>query len=97
MAGVGVGGLALGRPRGDRSRGPREVGRGLRVLLEREKHRLIHGSHWQQWGRRAGLVTLRRYGTSWYSALALKRWGRLDAEDLDRARVVGQGLPIKDD
>jgi len=67
------------------------------VLLEREKHRLIHGSDWQRWGRRAGLVTLRRYGTSWYSALALKRWGRLDAEDLGRARVVGHSLPIKDD
>jgi hypothetical protein len=39
--------------------------------------------------RRGGLATLRRYGTIWYSALALKRWGRLDAEDLDRARVVG--------
>jgi hypothetical protein len=36
-------------------------------------------------------------GTSWYSALALKRWGKLEAEDLDRARVVGYGLPIKDD
>jgi hypothetical protein len=69
------------------------------VLLEREKHRLIHGSDWQRWGRRGGLATLRRYGTSWYSALALKRWGRLGAEDLERARVVGQGLPItiKDD
>jgi hypothetical protein len=66
------------------------------VLLEREKHRLIHGSDWQRWGRRGGLATLRRYGTSWYSALALKRWGRLDAEDLERARVVGQGLPTKD-
>jgi hypothetical protein len=59
------------------------------VLLEREKHRPIHGSDWQWWGRRGGLATLRRYGTSWYSALALKRWGRLDAEDLDRARLVG--------
>jgi hypothetical protein len=67
------------------------------VVLEREKHRLIHGSDWQRWGRRGGLATLRRYGTSWYSALALKRWGKLDAEDLDRARVVGHGLPTKDD
>jgi hypothetical protein len=67
------------------------------VLLEREQHRLMHGSDWQRWGRRGGLATLRRYGTSWYSALALKRWGKIGAEDLDRARVVGQGLPIKDD
>ena len=35
------------------------------VMLEREKHRLIHGSDWQRWGRRGGLATLRRYGTSW--------------------------------
>jgi hypothetical protein len=40
---------------------------------------------------------LRRYGTSWYSAISLKRWGRITAEDLDNARVVGHGLPIKDD
>ena len=66
------------------------------VLLEREKHRLIHGSDWQRWGRRGGLATLRRYGTSWYSALAFKRWGRLDAGDLHRARLVGRGLRIKD-
>jgi hypothetical protein len=62
------------------------------VLLERERHRLIHGSDWQRWGRRGGLATLRRYGTSWYSALALKRWGRLEAEDLDRARLALRGL-----
>jgi hypothetical protein len=76
----------------------RGVGGGLhRTAGAREKHRLIHGSDWQRWGRRGGLATLRRYGTSWYSALALKRWGRLEAEDLARARVIGQGLPIKDD
>src|SRR5215210_4527534 len=28
------------------------------LLLEREKHRLIHGSDWQRWGRRGGLATL---------------------------------------
>jgi hypothetical protein len=67
------------------------------VLLEREKHRLIHGSDWQRWGRRGGLATLRRYGTSWYSALSRKRWGRITAEDLDRARAVRRGLPVKDD
>jgi hypothetical protein len=67
------------------------------ILLEREEHRLIHGSDFKRWGRRGGLATLRRYGTSWYSALALKRWGRLDAEDLHRARLVGCGLSIKDD
>jgi hypothetical protein len=29
--------------------------------------------------------------------LALERWGRITTEDLNRARVVGHGLPIKDD
>jgi|SRR5215203_2272263 len=66
------------------------------VLLEREQHRLIHASDFARWGRRGGNATLRRYGTSWFSALSLKRWGQLTAEDLDRARVVGHGLPIKD-
>jgi hypothetical protein len=56
------------------------------VLLEREKHRLVHKSDWQRWGRRGGLSTVRRYGTDWYSALALKRWGRISAEDLSRLR-----------
>jgi len=28
---------------------------------------------------------------------ALKRWVRITAEDLERARVIGHGLPIKDD
>ena len=67
------------------------------VVLDREKHRLIHESDWQRWGRRGGLATLRLYGTSWFSALALRRWDKLIPEDLAAARVVGQGLPIKDD
>jgi len=65
------------------------------VLLEREKHRLIHGSDFKRWGRRGGLATLRRYGTSWYSALARKRWGKIGAEDLAElrfARNAGGGL-----
>ena len=32
-----------------------------------------------------------------YSLLALRRWGRITAEDLAEARVVGHGLPVKDD
>ena len=58
------------------------------VALEREKHLLLHANDWQRWGRRGGLATLRRYGTSWYSALALKRWGRIFAEDLEAARSL---------
>ncbi len=67
------------------------------VVLDRNTHRLIHESDWQRWGRRGGRETLRRYGTSWYSVLALRRWGRLEAENLDHTRVVAHGLPIKDD
>ena len=58
------------------------------ILLEREKHRLIHGSDWQRWGRRGGLQTLRRYGTSWYSLLALRRWGRVSEAELEAARPL---------
>jgi hypothetical protein len=58
------------------------------VLLEREKHRLIHGSDWQRWGRRGGLATLRRYGTSWFTVLALYRWGKVSEADLESARPI---------
>lgn len=56
------------------------------VVLEREKHRLLHESDFVRWGRRGGLATLRKYGTEWMVLLALRRWGRISAEDLDRAR-----------
>jgi len=58
------------------------------VVLEREKHRLLHQTDWQRWGRRGGLTVLRRYGTDWFAALALKRWGRITDEDLDAMRVL---------
>jgi hypothetical protein len=58
------------------------------VILDREKHRLIHGSDFARWGRRGGRETVRRYGASWMSALALRRWGRITAEDLELARAV---------
>ena len=58
------------------------------VVMEREKHRLLHASDWQRWGRRGGAATLRRYGADWFALLALKRWGRISAEDLDAARVL---------
>jgi hypothetical protein len=49
-------------------------------------------------GRLAGgLATLRRHVTSWYSLLPLRQWGRITDEDLAEARVVGHGLPIKDE
>ena len=58
------------------------------VLLERERHRLIHGSDWQRWGRRGVRATLLRYGTSWFSLLALYRWGKVTEADLEAARPV---------
>jgi hypothetical protein len=57
-------------------------------VMEREKHRLLHTTDWERWGRRGGLATLRRYGTDWFALLALKRWGRISAEDLDAARAL---------
>ena len=58
------------------------------VVLERERHRLIHESDWQRWGRRGGLAVLRRYGTTWFALLALRRWGRVTAADLEAARPL---------
>jgi hypothetical protein len=56
------------------------------VVLERQKHRLLHASDWQRWGSRGGKETLRRYGTDWFALLALRRWGRITAQDLDATR-----------
>lgn len=58
------------------------------VEVERQVHRRIHENDWQRWGRRGGLETFRRYGSAWYAALALRRWGRLSARALEAARPV---------
>jgi hypothetical protein len=58
------------------------------VALEREKHRLLHESDWRRWGARGGRETLRRYGADWFSLLALRRWGRITAADLEAARLL---------
>ena len=58
------------------------------VVLEQEKHRLLHEGDWRRWGARGGRETLRRYGADWFSLLALRRWGRLTAEDLEAARLL---------
>jgi hypothetical protein len=58
------------------------------VVLEREKHRLLHSSDWQRWGSSGGRETLRCYGTDWFVLLALRRWGGITAQDLDAARVL---------
>ena len=57
------------------------------TVLEREKHRLLHEGDWRRWGSRGGRETLRRYGTDWFALLALRRWGRASAADLDAARA----------
>ena len=57
-------------------------------VLEREKHRILHASDWQRWGRRGGLSTLRRYGSDWFALLALRRWGRITPAQLDEARPL---------
>jgi hypothetical protein len=58
------------------------------VVLDRERHRLIHESDWQRWGRRGGLTVLGRYGSEWFALLALRRWGRITAADLEAARPL---------
>jgi hypothetical protein len=57
-------------------------------LLERETHRLVHEGDWRRWGSRGGRETLRRYGTDWFALLALRRWGRITATELEAARVI---------
>jgi hypothetical protein len=57
-------------------------------VKEREKHRLLHSSDLQRWGSRGGRETLRRYGTDWFALLALRRWGRITAQDLDAVRTL---------
>src|SRR5215203_6085142 len=58
------------------------------VTLERESHRLVHASDWRRWGSRGGRETLRRYGVDWFALLALRRWGRITAAELEAARVL---------
>jgi hypothetical protein len=58
------------------------------VVLEREKHHLIHEGDWRRWGARGGKETLRRYGPQWFVLLARRRWGRIGPEELEAARVT---------
>ena len=58
------------------------------IMLEREKHRILHASDWRRWGSRGGKETLRRYGTEWFALLALRRWERISASELEAARVL---------
>ena len=57
---------------------------GSTVLLSREEHRSGHENDFVRWGRRGGLATVRRYGTSWYSLLARRRWERVSGAELEQ-------------
>ena len=54
------------------------------VLLPREEHQAGHENDFVRWGRRGGLATLRRYGTSWFALLARRRWERLSGVELEQ-------------
>ncbi len=43
------------------------------VVLEQEKHRLIHEGDWRRWGSRGGRETLRRYGPGWFATYGKER------------------------
>lgn len=58
------------------------------IVLPQEEHRNGHESDFARWGRRGGRETYRRYGSSWFALLALKRWGRITLEDLEAARPL---------
>jgi hypothetical protein len=58
------------------------------VVLESEKHRLLHASDFVRWGARGGRETVRRYGSNWMALIALYRWGRTTAADLEAARPL---------
>jgi hypothetical protein len=64
---------------------------GSTVVLPREEHRNGHESDFVRWGRRGGLATLRRYGTSWYSLLARRRWGHLSGAELEQVFATING------
>jgi hypothetical protein len=56
------------------------------VSISREDHRALHETDFVRWGRR-GLETLQRYGRAWFRTLALKRWGKVAADELALAKV----------
>ncbi len=60
------------------------------VLVDADEHLNGHSERgdFARWGRMGGLRTLQLYGTSWFSLLALRRWGRISPADLEAARPL---------
>ncbi len=58
------------------------------IVLPREEHRNGHESDFVRWGRIGGRTTLRLYGRAWFSLLALRRWKRITALELEEARPL---------
>ena len=64
---------------------------GSTVLVPREDHRAGHENDVVRWGRRGGRATLRRYGTSWFSLLARRRWERVSGTELEQVFAAING------
>ena len=64
---------------------------GSTVEILAEEHRDGHASDFARWGRRGGLVTVRRYGTAWFRLLAARRWQRISDEELARTFTAING------
>jgi hypothetical protein len=57
-----------------------------RVELPHEAHRRAYAADWREWGSWGGRTTLARYGRRYFRHLALRRWRKITAGDLARAR-----------
>jgi hypothetical protein len=56
------------------------------IELPREEHREAHAADWSEWGSWGGKKTLARYGRTYFSYLAHRRWRRISAGELARVR-----------
>jgi hypothetical protein len=61
------------------------------VEIPSEEHRDGHAGDFARWGRRGGLMTVRRYGTAWFGLLARRRWERISAQELARTFMAMNG------
>lgn len=63
------------------------------VELQREEHRETHEEDWVEWGSWGGKATLARYGRTYFSYLARRRWRRISAGELARVRELLRSSP----